>query len=111
MTLTDYFSNPIAGKSISLAALNGASNITPTTPVVTNASGQATFTVTDSTAQVVTYQATDETDGAPLLAEAVVTFGNPPSPPAVAAFCSVTATPSTRTRGRYAQCHDLGPPL
>ncbi len=96
VTLTDYFGNPIAGTSISLAALNGSSKITPSTSVVTNSAGQGTFTVTDSTAEVVTYQATDVTDdNAPLLSEAVVTFGNPPSPPAVAGFCSVTASPST----------------
>ena len=60
---------------------------------VTNAAGQATFTVTDATAEVVTYQATDVTDeNAVLNAEAVVTFGNPPTPPAVAEFCSVAAS-------------------
>jgi len=77
VTLTDYFSNPIAGKTISLNALNGNSTIT-VVHAVTNAAGQATFTVTDSTAQVVTYQAMDVTDGnAVLAAEAAVNFGNP----------------------------------
>ena len=52
--------------------------------------------MTDSTAEVVTYQATDVTDSnAVFVAEAVVTFGNPPTPPAVASFCSVVVTPSS----------------
>ncbi len=95
VTLTDHFSNPIAGKTISLAALNGKSNIT-TVSGVTNPSGQATFTATDSTAEIVTYQATDVTDGnAVLAADAVVKFGKPPVPPPVAADCSVVANPTS----------------
>ena len=87
VTLTDYFGNPIANTSISLKALNGSSTISPSTAVMTNQVGVATFTATDSTAEVVTYQATDTTDSdAVLESEAVVTFGNPPAPPAVAAF-------------------------
>ena len=62
MTLTDYFSNPVAGKTIGLKALNGSSSVT-TVNAVTSQTGQATFTVTDSTAEIVTYQATDITDG------------------------------------------------
>jgi hypothetical protein len=95
VTLTDYFSNPIAGKTIGLKALNGGSTIA-TVSAVTSQAGQATFTVTDPTAEVVTYQATDNTDGnAVLAAEAVVKFGNPPSPPPVAAYCSVVADPTS----------------
>ncbi len=81
VTLTDYFSNPIAGKTIALSALNGKSTIVPVSPV-TNAAGQATFHVTDSTAEVVTYQATDVTDASAVLAhKGVVTFGNLNGPP------------------------------
>lgn len=95
VTLTDYFSNPVVGKTIGLKALNGSSSVT-TVNAVTSQTGQATFTVTDSTAEIVTYQATDITDGnAILAAEAVVKFGNPPSPPPVAAYCSVVANPTS----------------
>jgi hypothetical protein len=95
VTLTDYFGNPIEGKTISLGAVNGSSKIAQSSQT-TNAAGQAAFTVTDSTAEVVTYQATDVTDGnAVFVAEAVVTFGNPPTPPAVAAFCSVLVSPAS----------------
>ena len=84
------------------------------TPVnaVTNQAGQATFTVTDSTAEVVTYQATDVTDGNAVIdAEGVVTFGNPPALPPVAADCSVSVNPSSCAGGRDAHGHDLGPAL
>jgi hypothetical protein len=95
VTLTDYFSNPISGKTITLSALNGSSAITPAS-AVTNQAGQATFSVTDSTAEVVTYQATDVTDGNSVLAaEGVVKFGNPPAPPPEATYCSVVANPSS----------------
>jgi hypothetical protein len=95
VTLADYFSNPVSGKTITLKALNGSSTIT-TVSGVTNQTGQATFTVTDSAAEVVTYQATDVTDSNTVLdAEGVVTFGNPPAPPPTAADCSVTVSPSS----------------
>ena len=52
--------------------------------------------MTDATEEVVTYQAADVTDdNAVLAAEGVLTFGNPPSPPAIAADCSVVANPSS----------------
>ena len=94
VTLTDFYSNPIVGKTIALKALNGSSAITPAT-AVTDQNGKATFSVADATAEFVTYQATDTTDGIVLDAEAVVTFGNPPAPPPDAAFCSVVANPTS----------------
>ncbi len=96
VTLTDYFSNPVAGKTIALKALNGSSTVSADS--VTNEAGQATFSVTDSKQEIVAYQATDVTDGnAVIEAQAVVTFGNPPAPPPVAAYCSVVANPSSVT--------------
>jgi hypothetical protein len=95
VTLTDFFSNPVAGSSITLKALNGSSSINPASSV-TDQNGQSTFSATDATAEIVTYQATDTTDGnAVLAAEAVVKFGNPPAPPPDAAYCSVVANPTS----------------
>jgi hypothetical protein len=99
VTLTDFFSNPIAGKTIALKALNGSSVITPAT-AATDQNGQARFSVTDSTAEVVTFQASDTTDttgGNPTVldSEAVVKFGNPPAPPPDASYCSVVANPTS----------------
>jgi hypothetical protein len=49
---------PMPGLSVTLAAASGSSVINPTSAVTTNASGQATFTVTDTADQTVTYKAT-----------------------------------------------------
>jgi hypothetical protein len=95
VTLTDILGNPVLGSTITLKALNGSSAIT-TVNGTTSPQGEATFTVTDATAEVVSYQATDVTDGTTVFPqEATVTFGNPPAPPPVPTFCSVVVTPST----------------
>jgi Bacterial Ig-like domain (group 1) len=95
VTIADFAGNPVSGESVALKALNGGSVIT-TVNATTGADGTAVFTVTDSTAEVVTYEATDVTDANTVLTQqAVVTFGNPPAPPPVAAFCSVVATPAS----------------
>jgi hypothetical protein len=95
VTLADHFSNPVSAKTIALKGLNGSSTVTAIS-AVTNAQGQATFNVTDATAEVVTYQATDVTDANQVLAsEGVVTFGTPPIPPASATFSSVVANPTS----------------
>ena len=91
VTMNDHFGNHISGKVIGLSATNGTSVITAVNNT-TNAAGAAIFTVTDTAAEVVGYTATDTTDSnLPLTAQAVVTFGNPPAPPPVAADCSVAA--------------------
>ena len=93
VTLTDLFGNPIPGKTIALAPLNGSSAVTIVS-ATTSSAGVASFTATDATAEFVTYQATDTTDSSLVLtAQAVVTFGSPPSPPPVPADCSVVANP------------------
>lgn len=78
VTLKDQGSppQPIAGKTVALAAGGGSSVITAVSPV-TDAEGQATFTVTDTASETVTYTATDTTDGIDLTGQSVeVTFGN-----------------------------------
>jgi Bacterial Ig-like domain (group 1) len=66
---------PLAGKTVALAQGPGHSVITPVTPV-TDAEGQASFTVTDTTPETVTYTATDTSDGIALTGQsAQVTFG------------------------------------
>ncbi len=66
VTLKDQGSapQPVAGKLITLNQGSGSSAIEPasTGSDTTNAQGQATFTVSDSTAESVTYTATDTTD-------------------------------------------------
>ena len=65
------------GKTITLGQGAGSSSITPAS-VVTNASGVATFTVTTTTPETVTYTATDVTDSVVLTQTATVTFFPPP---------------------------------
>jgi Bacterial Ig-like domain (group 1) len=92
VTLNDYFGNPVAGKTVVLQPLNGSSVVT-TVNATTESNGQASFSVTDADAEVVTYAATDTSDGSLLLeAQGVVTFGNPPSPPPVPADSAVVTS-------------------
>ncbi len=87
VSLADHNNNPVSGVMVGLAALNGSSVITPDTAsgVATDSEGDATFKVTDTTAEIVRYRATDITDDLPLVGEEVqVTFGTPtPTPPAL----------------------------
>jgi|GEM_PF-4455993 len=80
VTLNDHFGNHIAGRTVSLTALKGSSVITAISNT-TDPNGNATFSVTDTAAEVVSYSATDTTDKLPLGAQGVVTFGSPPVPP------------------------------
>jgi hypothetical protein len=98
VTVTDQFGNLVSGQAVTLNALPaGNSAVITAVDATTNASGVATFTATDATAEVVTFQASITVGGvsSPLTSEGVVTFGDPPVPPPVAQFCSVVATPTT----------------
>jgi hypothetical protein len=69
VTLKDQGASPqpIAGKVITLSQGSGSSTIVPasTGSDTTNAQGQATFTVSDSKGETVTYAPTDSTDNTP----------------------------------------------
>ncbi len=69
---------PVAARTVTLAQGSGHSVITPhATPNVTDTNGQATFTVTDTTAEPVTYSATDTTDNVAVTPTAMVTYAAP----------------------------------
>lgn len=57
VTVLDQYANPINGATVALTAGSGSSTITPST-ATTGGNGEATFTVTDKTAESVTYTAT-----------------------------------------------------
>ncbi|MGO8862365.1 MAG: beta strand repeat-containing protein [Acidimicrobiales bacterium] len=96
VTVEDHNGNAVPGVTITLAALSGSSVITPSSGVLTNASGQATFKVTDATAENVLYRATDTTDNLPLVGEEVgVTFGTPPPTVPVIADSDIVASSTT----------------
>jgi type II secretory pathway pseudopilin PulG len=73
VTLLDAYSNPIAGKTITLSQGSGNSVIT-TVSATTNASGVATFSATDTHGEAVTYTATDALDAVTITQVASVTF-------------------------------------
>ena len=73
VTLRDAQSNPVAGKTVTLAKSGGSSTIT-TVSGVTNGSGVATFTVKDTVAESTTYTATDTTDSVTVTQTAAVSF-------------------------------------
>jgi hypothetical protein len=77
VTLRDALSRPTPGKVVTLSQGNGHSLISGPNPSVTDANGEIRFTATNLVNEVVTYKATDVTDGdLPVPGEAVVTFGN-----------------------------------
>jgi hypothetical protein len=77
VTLRDQHGNPVPGKTVSLDDAGSTSLITPVS-ATSNASGQATFTVTNTTAETVTYTATANDPLAIVITQtAQVTFGNP----------------------------------
>jgi len=73
------------GKSVSLSQGAGNSTITPVSPT-TDASGMATFDVTDSFAETVTYTATVTTDSVTIAQTADVTFNALNAPTVVKSF-------------------------
>ena len=76
VTLFDNMSIPIVGHTVSLAALNGSSVISPPSGP-SDSFGRVTFTVTDTVIETVSYQATDETTGTVIEQIAEVNFVTP----------------------------------
>jgi hypothetical protein len=91
VTVSDHLGNPVPGIAVALSPLNGNSVIT-TVNATTGADGQATFSVTDASQEVVTYSITDTTDNLLLSSQPVVVFGNPPAPPPVPADSALVAS-------------------
>ena len=93
VTLSDANGDAVTGKTVSLTAQSGHSVVTPAT-VVSDQNGDAVFTVTDTTAETVTYTATDTTDNLPITGQSVtVAFTTPSSTPTT----TTTVPPGTTT--------------
>jgi len=73
VTLFDSYGNPVSAKNVVLTQGGTSSVITPISST-TNASGVATFSVSDTLNEVVTYSATDSTDSVPITQQAQVSF-------------------------------------
>lgn len=67
-------SNPMQGHLVELTQNFGSNSIITIVSDVTNADGEATFTVTDLVPEVVVYTARDQTDNIEVIQPAVVTF-------------------------------------
>ena len=93
VTLNDTNSVPVSGKTVSLTAGAGHATVAPssTGSDVTDANGQATFNVTDSTAETVTLTAADTTDSLTLTHTTQATFATPTVNQSVS---TVTANPT-----------------
>jgi hypothetical protein len=89
VTLVDANGNIVSGKTVTLTASGGNAVLTPSHGVSTVADGAVVFTVTDLTAETITYTATDTTDGI-VIGTAPLTFGVPS-----AASAGITADPPT----------------
>jgi hypothetical protein len=74
VTLRDALGNAVSGKTVTLSQPNGRKSVITTVNGTTNAAGQATFTVSDTKAESVTYTAQDASDGVTITQQASVTF-------------------------------------
>ena len=91
VTLKDVNNNPVSGKTVTLTPGGGNSTINPAS-ATTNTSGVATFTVTDSTVEQITYTAKDTSDSVTVTQTATVNFT---VGPVNAGTSTVTANPTT----------------
>ena len=92
VTVLDGQYNPVAGHTVTLAPNFGNSVISAASGP-SNANGVVTFTVTDATAEEITYAATDTTAAVAIVETAPVFFTGP----ADAGKSTVVATPTTVT--------------
>jgi hypothetical protein len=78
VTLNDHFGNPVQGKTVALNQGTGHAVI-QSASAVTDATGAASFKLTDTTPEFVDLTGLDQTDGNLLVSQSVeVTFGTPP---------------------------------
>ncbi len=74
VTLKDASGSPIQNDTVSLVASSQSAVVSPVAGGVSDASGVATFTVTDPNPETVTFTATDQTTGVQIAQQASVAF-------------------------------------
>ena len=94
VTLLDTASGPVAGDTVTLTPTGGTSSIISAASGPSDASGVVTFDVSDTTAENVTYTATDTTEAVAITQTASVSFT---AGPADAGHSTVSALPTTVT--------------
>jgi hypothetical protein len=88
--LEDANGNTIGGKTVTLTANGGAATVSPASAVTSVENGTAFFTVSDLTAETVSFTATDTTDGVQLSQPVSVAFDVAP-----AASAGISANPAS----------------
>ena len=79
VTLNDHFGNPVSGKTVGLIQGTGSHATIQAVSAVTDATGAATFKISDTTPEYVDLTGEDQSDGNLLVTQAVeLTFGTPP---------------------------------
>jgi hypothetical protein len=96
VVLSDANGAPVTGKTVALDAQSGHSVVTPQTGV-TDQNGQVAFSVTDTTAESVTYTATDTTDNLPLTGLSATVAFTTPAPGSTTTTTTTTTVPAGST--------------
>ena len=93
--LTEGGAHPVAGKVVTLVASSASAESVANGTDVTNADGQASFSVTDPDPESVTFTASDSADGLTVAQTAMVVFQTPPAPTPSPTLSTVTVSPTT----------------
>ena len=98
--LYDVNGQPVSGRNVSLKASGGSSQITAVKGT-TDASGQATFSVTDTKVESVSYTATDTSDAVAVSGSVTVSFTTAAPASSAAAARSIIGMTATSDNGGY----------
>ena len=93
--LTAGGAHPVAGKSVTLEGSSTSASIVANGTDVTDASGQALFSVTDPDPESVVFTASDAADSVTVTQTATVVFQTPPAPTPSPTLSTATYSPST----------------
>jgi adhesin/invasin len=97
VTLVDGQGNPGSARRVTLTQPAGAHSVITPAAGTTDSSGQAKFTVTDTTIESVTYTATDTTTGVAIIQQPTVSFTATPSVGKTAVSASPSSVPADGT--------------
>jgi hypothetical protein len=100
--LRDADRRGVAGRTVILHASAGHAVLTPAF-AITDANGEATFSVTDATAQTITFTATDASDGLTLPGTVQVQFTSGGAPPSGPVTWTATGANGPFSSGQFVQ--------
>ncbi len=100
VTLKDAFNNPVSGKTVTLTQPGAGVSTIGAASGTSNTNGVVTFIVKDSTAQAVTYTATDTSDSIAISSTAQVIYYGPAANPQSSVNPAPPASPPTAPLSR-----------